>query len=248
MTDLLALGLGTWLFCACAILIGTVVQRLAGQGLGMIATPMVALVAPQFLPAGILLMGLVVGLSAASVDRSAVARHELPAGFLGRGLGAVVAAWLAVLLVDTGGFAILIALMVYLAVVLSLLGVRVEIRPVSLFLAGLTGGIMGTLTAVGAPPMALLYQHEEAKRSAAMQNTFFAFGMVVSLASLAVAGLIGWRHLVFAASVLPVLVAGLLVANPLAKRSAKARIRPVALTLATIAATVLLYKQIFLVG
>ena len=50
------------------------------------------------------------------------------------------------------------------------------------------------------------------------------------------------------ASVLPVLVAGLLVANPLAKRSAKARIRPVALTLATIAATVLLYKQIFLVG
>lgn len=246
MDEVTALGLGIWAFCAGAVFIGTIVQRLAGQGLGMIATPMVALVAPQFLPSAMLLLGLVVGLGAASVDRSAVAKDELPAGFAGRALGAIIAAWLAVRLVDTGSFAILIALMVYLGVALSLLGVRVNIRPASLLIAGTAAGLMGTLTAVGAPPMALLYQHEDAKRSAAMQNTFFAFGMIVSLASLAVAGLIGWRHLMFAASILPVVLLALAVANPLAKRSAKAKIRPVALTLATLAATVLIYKQVML--
>ena len=240
------LGFGGWAFCASAVFIGTIVQRLAGQGLGMIATPTVAIVAPHFLPAGILLLGLIVGFGAVSVDRSALNKSELPPGFAGRAVGAILAAWIATFLIDTGGFAILIALMVYLGVILSLLGVRVIIRPISLFIAGTAAGLMGTLTAVGAPPMGLLYQHEEVRRSAAMQNAFFAFGMIVSIASLALAGLIGWRHIVFALTLLPMVFLGLTLAAPLAKRTAKARIRPVALSLATLAATVLLYKQIFL--
>ncbi len=73
---------------------------------------------------------------------------------------------------------------------------------------------------------------------------FLAWGMVMSIAALGVAGLIGVRHFVMALSVLPFVVSALWVAQPLAHRAAKARIRPVALGLAGCAATVLLLKQV----
>ncbi|MDJ0629258.1 MAG: TSUP family transporter [Rhodobacter sp.] len=244
MAEVLLLGWGVWGFCALAAFCGTLLQRLAGQGFGMIAAPCVALVAPEYLPAALLLLGAVVGLGSASVDVSAVARRELPPGFAGRALGAGIAAWIASSLADPGVFAALVAGMVYLGIALSLLGVRVAIRPVSLFTAGTVAGIMGTLTAVGAPPMALLYQHEEQRRSAAMQNAFFAWGMLVSITALAVAGLIGWRHPVLAATLAPVVLLALWVAQPLARRVAKARLRPWALGLAGLAATVLLVRQV----
>lgn len=244
MTEFLALGWGAWLICAVAIFCGTMLQRLAGQGLGMLASPVMALVAPEFLPATMLLIGVVVGFRAVSVERSAVNKAELPPGFAGRTVGAVVAAWIATHVVDTGSFAYLVAGMVFLGIALSLLGVRVAIRPATLFLGSVVSGLMGTLTAVGAPPLALLYQHEEARRSAAMQNTFFAFGMVVSIIALAVAGLIGLRHLLLALSLLPVALLALRVAQPFAQRAAKARIRPYALGLAGCAATVLILKQV----
>lgn len=244
MAEVVALGYGVWLFCALAVFSGTLLQRLAGQGFGMVAAPLIALVAPEFLPATLLILGAVVGFGSASVEVSAVAKHELPAGFAGRALGAAIAAWIAAKMEDPGAFSALVAGMVYLGILLSVLGVRVVIRPVSLFLAGNVAGIMGTLTAVGAPPMALLYQHEEQRRSAAMQNTFFAWGMLVSIAALAVAGLIGLRHIVLAVSLAPVVLAALWLAHPLAKRVAKARIRPWALGLAGAAATVLLARQV----
>ncbi len=244
MPELAGLGWGVWSVAALAVFAGTMLQRLAGQGFGMVASPILAIVAPEFLPASVLLMGAIVGFGSASVEVSAVARHELPPGFAGRALGAVIAAWIAASLSDPGLFAALVACMVYLGILLSVVGVRVAIRPPTLFSAGLVAGVMGTLTAVGAPPMALLYQHEEARRSAAMQNTFFAFGMIFSITALAVAGLIGWRHIAFAAVLAPFVLLGLALAQPLAKRVAKASIRPWALGLAGTAATVLLLKQV----
>jgi uncharacterized membrane protein YfcA len=242
MAEVLALGPGALVVAAFAVFLGTLLQRLAGQGFGMVAAPLVAIVAPEYLPATLLLIGIVVGFSASAIDFSAVAKAELPAGFAGRALGAVVAAWVAARLADTAVFGVVVAGVVYLGIALSLLGLRVAIAPLSLFLAGLAAGVMGTLTAIGAPPMALLYQHEEQRRSAAMQNTFFAWGMVVSITALAVAGLVGLRHLALALLLVPAALLALWLSAPVARRVARARIRPWALGLAGAAATTLLVK------
>ncbi len=244
MADVVALGWPIWLICAFAVFAGSLLQRLAGQGFGMIAAPLMALVAPEFLPSVLLFLGAVVGFGATAVDRNAVTRSELPAGFAGRTIGAALAAWIAVSLADPQALAYLVAVIVYLGVGLSLLGVRVPIKAPTLFGAGFIAGVMGTLTAVGAPPMALLYQHEEQRRSAAMQNVFFAWGMVVSITALAVAGLIGLPHLILAATLAPVVLAALWCAQLLAARVAKARIRPYALGFAITAATILLLRQV----
>lgn len=232
-----------WAFASAAVLLGTILQRLAGQGFGMLAAPLVALVAPQMLPATLLFLGAVVGFSATAVDTSALDRRALLPAFVGRAAGAVLAALIAVRLHETGGIAIAVGLVVWLGVLLSLAGLRVAITPLSLVSAGTLAGIMGTLTAIGAPPMALLYQHQEARHAAAMQNAVFAFGMVVSVAALAWQGLVRAETLVFAASLLPGVALGLWLARPLAARVARRRIRPVALGLAATAATILLVRS-----
>lgn len=233
-----------WAFCLAAVALAAALQRITGQGFGMIAAPLLALVAPQMLPATLLILGAVVGYRAMRADVSAVTPRELPPGMAGRALGAVLAAWLAAGLIGSGSIGLAIALVVYLAIGLSLLGLRVAITPFSLFGAGLTAGLMGTLTAIGAPPMALLYQHEDRMRSAAMQNTFFMFGMVVSFAALIWQGLVRWDHLGFAALLSPAIVLGLALSGPLNRHLGSVPARPIALTLAGASATLLLLRSL----
>jgi len=103
---------------------------------------------------------------------------------------------------------------------------------------------MGTLTAIGAPPMAMLYQFESPQRARAMQNIFFAFGMIVSILSLAAFGLIKGGHLIIAITLLPAVFIGLAVASRLVGRFERHSIRPFALGLSTIAALILLAKNL----
>lgn len=238
------LSLAAFAIVAAAIFLGTVVQRLAGQAYGMIASPVVALAAPDHLPAMVLILGAVVGAGALSMDLSAVNWREAGPGFAGRAAGAFAGAALAAALTDKAGFGVVVALIVLLAVALSFSGLRVAIRPWTLAAAGLTAGIMGTITAIGAPPMALLYANETAKRSRAMQNLFFVWGMVWSIGALALAGLIARENLILAAALLPAAGAALLAARPAARLLEGRPIRPAALALATLAACAILARSL----
>jgi uncharacterized membrane protein YfcA len=232
-----------WLAAALSVALAAALQRISGQGFGMVCAPLLALFVPHLLPTLLLFLGALVGYRAMRADLSAVDMRELPPGMAGRALGAVLAAWLAAGLIGTPLIGFAIAAVVYLAIALSLLGLRVAISGPSLFGAGLLAGLMGTLTAIGAPPMALLYQHEDRLRSAAMQNTFFMFGMVVSLAALGWQGLVRAEHLVTALVLAPAVLAGLALAEPLNRALKGFPARPFALGLSGISASVLLLRS-----
>ncbi|SDY67084.1 hypothetical protein SAMN05444004_102292 [Jannaschia faecimaris] len=210
----------------------------------MVAAPMLALLAPSYLPGTVLLVGLCVGAGSFMADRSAVVLRDLPPGFTGRALGAAIAAWIAARVVGTPALPLVTGLLVWLAVGLTLLGLRLPVTPPTLFGAGTMAGVMGTLTGIGAPPMAIVYANVETRRSVATQNVFFAFGMAVSIAALLLAGVIGLRHLVFAVTLAPAVPVTLWAVRPLAGRVAKRAIRPWALGLASIAAGVLIFRSL----
>lgn len=243
MIDLLP-GPGAWAVCLLAVMLGTAVQRLAGQGFGMIAAPILALAAPDWLPGTVLLVGLCVGAGAFLADRTAVEGRDLPPGFAGRALGAGIAAAVAARVVGTPLLPLLTGVIVLIAVALSLAGLRLPIRRLTLFGAGTAAGIMGTLTGIGAPPMAILYSGVKTRRSVATQNVFFAFGMAVSIGALWLAGLIGWRHVAFAATLAPAVPLTLFAVRRVASRLAGVSIRPYALGLATLAATLLILRSL----
>ena len=48
-------------------------------------------------------------------------------------------------------------------------------------IAGIASGLMGTLTGIGGPPMAIVYQNSSAKKVVATLNMFFGIGALFSV-------------------------------------------------------------------
>ncbi len=227
---------------AAAIFAATLTQRLSGQGLGMVGAPAVAIIAPQHLPSSLLILGLLIGAGALSFDRSAINWREARPGMIGRAVGGFIGAGIAALVVDPDLFAVIVALIILIAIALTLSGLKVAITPVSLSIAGATAGVMGTLTAVGAPPMAILFSGEEAKRSRAMQNLFFLWGMLWSLGALTALGLVDRSDLMLAIALAPAAILALLVSRPVARLMDGRSIKPYALGASAIGAFTLLWR------
>ena len=55
-------------------------------------------------------------------------------------------------------------------------------------LAGATSGVLGTATAIGGPPMALVWQRKSGARLRGTMSGFFLVGSVMSIAALAATG------------------------------------------------------------
>lgn len=243
MPETLLPAFGPWMICAITVFFGTLIQRLSGAGYGMFAAPVMALVAPEWVPGTVLLVGFVIGSGAILNTRGAVQWRDLPPGFAGRILGAGIAAYIATAVVGTDALAIIVGFIVLFAVALTLMGLSFPITTSSLFVAGAVGGVMGTLTGIGAPPMAILYSKVETRRSAATQNAFYGFGTLVAIIALSVAGIMTLAQVAFAASLAPLVPVALWLSKPLAVRFERGAIRPWALGLATCSALALLWRS-----
>ena len=124
---------------------------------------------------------------------------------------------------------------VLLAVALSVSGVHVEPRPVSLLAGGALSGIMGTIAAIGGPPMALLYQRAPGAQVRGTLSSVFLVGTVVSLAALALVGRFGGEELRLTLLLLPGALFGFVVSRRLASRLDRGYTRPAVLVVASIA-------------
>jgi hypothetical protein len=172
------------------VMLGAYVQAVVGLGLGLLGAPVIALVEPSLVPVLTLWLALLIsGLNLldehAHVDWRSTA-WSLPA----RVPGTVLGAWL-VTAFSEEQLGVALALMVLLAVALSVRTMRVPVNPGTLVAAGLVAGATGTATSVGGPPIALLYQRWSPEVARATMSVFFFVGVILSLAALAISGSLG---------------------------------------------------------
>ena len=92
-------------------------------------------------------------------------------------------------------------------VVLTSVGWIPAPRRRNVVLAGATSGLLGTATAIGGPPMALVWQRNSGARLRGTMSGFFLVGSVMSLVVLAVTGAVDGAH-----------AAGVRRADPAARR------------------------------
>ena len=78
-------------------------------------------------------------------------------------------------------------------------------------IAGMCSGFMGTLTGVGGPPMAIVYQNSSARNAVATLNMFFGIGALFSVFVLAYIDLITIREVMRCLLLAPGVVAGLIL-------------------------------------
>lgn len=214
---------------------GAALQGAAGFGMALIAAPPLMVIAPEFIPgpliaAGIILTGLVAYRDRAHIDYSGI-RPALAGRVLGTALAAVFLS-----AASPASFDLAFGLLVLLGVGLSVQGLQFRVTPISAGTAGLFSGLMGTISSIGGPPMALLYQREGAARLRATLAAYFVLGVAFSLAALYAVGRFGWPQLKLALILSPAMLAGFFLARPLQARLSEKWIRPIVLGLSFLSA------------
>jgi uncharacterized membrane protein YfcA len=238
---MIGLSIGMALACITIVFIGATVQASIGIGLGMIASPLLLLADPDFIPAAIMLAVLPLTLTIAWVDRQHVAPRDVGFAVLGRVPGTIAGALVVASMSDVV-LAVLVAGSVLLAVVASLTGRLFRPTDRALVVAGLASGFAGTTTGVGGPPMALTYQNSDAATMRATISAFFSIGSVMSIVALWLAGEIGTRQLELTALILPGVALGVITARRVKHLLRPEVVRPAVLVICSTAAIALLVE------
>jgi uncharacterized protein len=192
------------------VTLGAYVQAVVGLGLGLLSAPVVALVAPPMVPVLTLWLALLIsGLNLVDehehVDWRSTA-WSLPA----RIPGTVLGAWLVASFTEEQ-IGVALAVMVLLAVALSVHTVEVPLNPATLATAGFVAGATGTATSIGGPPIALLYQRGHPEVVRATLSVFFFVGVILSLGGLAISGSLDREPSLLALAMSPLVVLGYVV-------------------------------------
>lgn len=214
-----------WLAAILIIAVGAAIQGSIGFGLGVVGAPILILLEPRLVPGPILLDALVLTLLVTVREWKHVRLADLGWSVPGRLLGTGLAVWI-LKVVPAGRLQFTMGLFMLLAVALTMIGPRLRVGRRTLFGAGTLAGVMSTITSMGGPPMALLYQNEEGPRLRGTLAAFFSLGVVFSIGGLAVAGRFGWTEVRLAVLLLPGILIGFALsawsANRLDRRQTRA--------------------------
>lgn len=189
------------------VAIGSTVQGSVGFGLGLMAAPILMLIDPRMVPAPLLFASLSLTVLMSHRERQSIDVDGLVWALAGRLAGVLVGASMLAVLAGTD-LALAVGGIVLASVALSACGVHVRPRPWTLVAAGTLSGFMGTVSSIGGPPMALLYQQSEGPRIRGTLSAFFVAGISLSLVSLRVIGRLGVAELALAASLFPGVLIG----------------------------------------
>ncbi len=223
------------------VVAASIVQAGLGMGFGLASAPLLALLDPELVPGPVLIIAVVTSIWAAFRERGAINWGELRIGIGGRIAGVVAGSLLLTSLADTGQFTLIFGLLIACAVILSVSGWKLAFNGVTLFIMSSFSGLMGTITSVGAPPMALIYQSRSSKEARPTLAAFFSIGSALSLLGLIFSGWAGWDDFFLAALMVPPMLFGTLIARHIHSGFDK-RFRPILLGMAAIAATILILR------
>ncbi len=223
--------------------LGAWVQGGVGFGSALVSAPLLALVDTAFVPGPITLVTAVLNIAMIrSNDRAAFDRsiRWSMAGLL----PGTVAAGVTLTILTEHGLGIAFAVIVGVAVLLTGAGWRVAKTPTTLLGAGIVSGFMGTISGIGGPPVALLYQHDRGPTLRATLPRYFLVGSAITLVTLVVVGRLGRDELVRAAVLVPGMLVGLSGSRWLATHVDRRTARPFVLGLSALAAVSVLVKEL----
>ncbi|MEJ8281600.1 sulfite exporter TauE/SafE family protein [Pseudonocardia spirodelae] len=235
-TELLVAGL--------VVAVGALVQGAVGFGMALVATPLLALIDPSWVPVPVLVVATAIGFAGWWRERDGTDWPGVGWALLGRLPGTALGTYLVVTL-SPRVFTVTVALIVLVCVLVSFAPVRVRPAPPALLGAGVVAGVSGTAAAIGGPPVALLYQHESGPRIRATLAAFFLVGTAVSLAGLGLGGAVDAAGLLHGLLLLPFLLVGFLASGPARPLVDRGATRPAVLGLSALAALGLLAQGLF---
>lgn len=239
----MALGVLSLAAATGVIVVGAVLQAATGMGTGILIVPLLALIDLSLVPGPTVMASMALALPMAWRGRRHIAYEELKplmAGVLGGcSLGAL---GLAAIPAERVG--IVFALVILTTVAVTSTGINIPFNRRSLASVGVIAGVMGASSGVGAPPIALLYQHREGPELRPTLAFVYAASSLIIIGFLSAFGKFGWRDAGLAVLLVPGYLLGYVIARPLARILDRGYSRLAVLILSLVSAVALLLRSL----
>ena len=157
------------------VVCGAFLQSLIGLGFVMLVAPFLVLYDPAFVPVPMLFIGTFLPLLIVWRDRKSIDFSGIKSAIFGRIIGNILAVWL-ITIVSQNTYMLIFGGLIIITVILSAFTFTIKPTATKVGIAGVFSGLMGTLAALGGPPMAILYQNERGEVIRATLSGFFRFG------------------------------------------------------------------------
>ncbi|QCB27855.1 Sulfite exporter TauE/SafE [Corynebacterium endometrii] len=158
--------------------------------------------------------------------------------------GSVAGAW-AVASLSHRGLSVFIGIAVILAMMLSSFGWTPRYNKQNVAIASVASGFLGTSTAIGGPPLALVLKSQQASKMRGTLSATFVTASLVSIGMLMGSGQFNGEIWTVAAMYLPVVLGGLWAATKVSRHIDKARLNKLVVGVSIGAAIALIVKAIF---
>lgn len=224
--------------------IGATLQGSVGLGLAVVAAPILLLVNPLWVPGPMLLAALLLVLLIAYRDRAHIIVPDVALATSGRVLGTIPAAY-AMNLLPGEIYDLAFGAIVLVGVLLSVSGWHIARTPRNVVFSGILSGIASTMSAVGGPPMALIYQHDRGPSVRGTMSAIFILGTIISIAGLWWAGHFNRQQLMMGLCLMPGILVGFACSRHTAARLDLRHTRPAILTVSALSALVILVRAIY---
>jgi len=224
--------------------LGATLQGSMGFGLGFVAVPLLAIVNPGYLPGPLIMAALVLTILLSLREHESIQLKGITWILVGRLLGTLIGIRLLIMIPEKY-LSLTFATMVILGVLLSISGLRLRLSVKNLLGSGTLSGLMATTSAIGGPPLALIYQYLKGPELRGTLSSIFVVGAIISLLALSAIGYFGIPEFKLSIILLPGIFTGFLISKFTAKILDRGLIRPAILTFSLLSGIALMIKTLF---
>lgn len=170
--------------------LGALLQAVTGLGAGLIIVPLLALISFELIPAPLILASMALSGAMAFSGRHHIRYENCNWLLIGISIGTVVAAFI----ISFVGFTQLgkvFGALLLIAIAISVIAPTIRFSKKTMLGTGATSGFMGTAAGVGAPILALLYQHQSGPSLRATLGFLYFISSIIMLIALYFSGRFG---------------------------------------------------------
>jgi uncharacterized membrane protein YfcA len=230
------------------VTVGALLQAASGLGAGLIIVPLLTTVLSTSLVPGPTIFGSL----ALSAAMTAVGRQHIDFGMTrpivaGIVVGTIAAVWL-IANVPAASLGLVFGVGILIAVAMTVRAPRFTLSTRGTLAAGSVAGLLGASVGIGAPVLALLYQHFPGPALRATLAYLYFVSSIIALVILHLGGRFGEQELVSGLYLTPGFVIGFFLSPRLADFIDKGYARPLVLIVAITSGCFLIWRSVIQTG